>query len=118
MSTDDWILLYEGSTTRWLQIASKNNNNKTSLSEVVSYDNSNIIYIKGDSACFFLKEERIKIFFDFISRLMLSFLCCFQMCDCVGECVHTVFRDLLERINNEGQTKPETAVCFFFFLLL
>lgn len=26
---------------------------KTSLSEVVNSDNSNIIYIKGDSACFF-----------------------------------------------------------------
>lgn len=90
---------------------------KTSLSEVVNSDNSNIIYIKSDSACFFLKRGRTEIFFFYlISRLMLSFLCCFQMCDCVwGGGVHTVFRDLLERMNNEGQTKPETAVCFFFF---
>lgn len=46
--------------------------------------------------------------------LLLFFMLFLDVCLC--ERVHFVFRDLLERIN-EGQTKPERAVCVVVMFL-
>lgn len=104
-----YLMLWKGSTTRWLAIASDSRNFTPPRSCPVMLT---IIYnnlFKSDSACFTLKGEKGGYF--------VKWNCFFDFNVCVWwkfVCVLPVFGDLLERINNmRVKHKPEMAECVF-----
>lgn len=61
-----------------------------------------IIYYTRVTACFLLKEESEFLFLLYEQIKAVFFMLFLEACLCVRErvCIHSVFRDLLQRINN------------------